>query len=191
MADENAVLEETLRNTKLSYRERREAGEQYLRNMESVYKQEEETARRNRDAQLEYLFSVTNRQKFATEEARKTAKEEFAANIQNYNLNEDLLKQGMAYNRLLDERANLGKGSQSTDRQYWAYVQERGKELDDIISKTDEQVKQFANFARQYGLAKDEEVQAYVDAEVNYANARNARPALANLEQCLGSYCNL
>ena len=63
MSEENAILQEAMRDTRKSYEERLDAADKYLANMAPIYEQETETARRTRDAQLEYLFSVTNMQK--------------------------------------------------------------------------------------------------------------------------------
>lgn len=161
---ENAALEEAARNTQLSYEERRKAADQYLANMQPIYDQEVETAKRNRDAQLEYLFSVTNQRKFATEEARKNAEEEFAANIKNYNLNEDLIKQAMEYNKAQQTIAQGMEGFYGT-----SYDAQRK-----IIAQTSDAVKAFADFARQYQLTSDAQVKAYVDAQVAYDEAQAA-----------------
>lgn len=161
---ENAALEEAARNTQLSYEERRKAADKYLANMQPIYDQEVETAKRNRDAQLEYLFSVTNQRKFATEEARKNAEEEFAANIKNYNLNEDLIKQAMEYNKAQQTIAQGMEGFYGT-----SYDAQRK-----IIAQTSDAVKAFADFAKQYQLTSDAQVKAYVDAQVAYDEAQAA-----------------
>jgi hypothetical protein len=168
MTQENAVLNEQMHNTKLSYDERLKAADQYLANMEPIYKQEEETAKRNRDAQLKYLFDVTNKRKFATEEQKQAAREEFAANIKNYNINEDLIKQAKQYNEALGNLAAREKG----------YAQnlsaETIRESQRIVEATSDEVKAFSQFAKQYNLTKDAEVKAYVDAEVKLQEARGA-----------------
>lgn len=168
MSKENAMLEENMRNTKLSYSERLAAADKYLENMQPIYEQETETARRNRDAQLEYLFAVTNRTKYATTEAREAAKQEFADNIRNYNLNEDLIKQAQQYN---EAYGNLAARAKGFGQNLSAEVLRNSKV---IVDSAGEDVKAFAAFARQYGLTKDAEVQAYVDAEVKYQEARAA-----------------
>jgi hypothetical protein len=164
MSVENAALEEAARNTKLSYEERLAAADQYLANMQPIYEQETETAKRTRDAQLEYLFSVTNKRQFASEEARKAAQEEFAENIKNYNLNEDLIKQAMEYNNAQKTIAQGMEGMYGT-----SYDAQRK-----IVNNASEAVKAFAGFAEQYGLTNDKQVKAYVDAEEAYLNAQSA-----------------
>ena len=164
MSVENAALEEATRNTKLSYEERLAAADQYLANMQPIYEQETETAKRTRDAQLEYLFSLTNKRQFANEEQRKAAEEEFATNIKNYNLNEDLIKQAIQYNKAQQTIAQGMEGMYGT-----TYDAERK-----IVAGASEAVKAFAGFAEQYGLTNDEQVKAYVDAEEKYLNAQAA-----------------
>ena len=164
MSVENAALEEAAKNAKLSYAERKKAAEDYLKNMEPIYEQETETARRTRDAQLEYLFSVTNKRKFATEEQRKAAEEEFAENIKNYNLNEDLIKQAIEYNKAQKAIATGMEGFYGT-----TYEKERK-----IVAGASDAVKSFAQFAEQYSLTNDKQVKAYVDAEVAYRDAQAA-----------------
>lgn len=168
MSQENALLEEQARNAKLSYQERLDAANKYLANMEPIYQQEIETAQRNRDAQLKYLFDVTNRRKFATEEQREAAREEFAANIKNYNLNEDLIKQAAQYNEALGNLAAREKGfAQNLSA---ATIRESQR----IVAATSDEVKAFSQFSKQYNLTKAAEVQAYVDAEVKLQEARAA-----------------
>ena len=164
MSVENATLEEAAKNTALSYKERKTAAENYLKNMEPIYAMEEDSARRERDAQLEYLFSVTNKRQFASEEARKAAKEEFAENIKNYNLNEKVIKQAMEYNKAQKTIAQGMEGMYGT-----SYDAERK-----IVNNASEAVKAFAGFAEQYGLTNDEQVKAYVDAEVAYKETQAA-----------------
>ena len=164
MSEENAMLDEMACNTNLSYEERLKAADKYLENMKPIYEQETETAKRTRDAQLEYLFALTNKREFATEEEKKNAQEEFAANIKNYNLNEDLIKQAMAYNKAQKTIAQGMEGMYGT-----TYDAERK-----IVANASDAVKAFAGFAEQYALTNDEQVKAYVDAEEAYKNAQVA-----------------
>lgn len=171
MSQENAMLEEQLRNTELSYQERLNAANEYLKNMQPIYDQEAETAKRVRDAQLQNLFTLTNTRQFATKEERKAAEDEFAANIKNYNLNEDLIKQAIAYNSALRDRDIIW----AQERKVWgaaaeAYRQQRFG-LEATIESTSEAAKAFAGFAKQYGITNNEQVKAYVDAEVAYQDA--------------------
>lgn len=168
MSQENAALQQAMRNQKLSIEERIAAANKYLENMESVYAQEQETARRNRDAQLEYLFTITNRRQFASDEERQRAKESFAQNIQNYNLNEDLIKQAQEYNFAIERRKHLYDNVQATDANVYKALEREKVALDAQIATASDAVKQFADFAKQYSLTNDEQVKAYVDAEVAY-----------------------
>lgn len=171
MSQENAMLEEQLRNTELSYQERLDAANEYLKNMEPIYQQEAESAAKVRDSQLRNLFALTNTRQFATEEERKAAEEEFAANIKNYNLNEDLIKQAKAYNSALRDRDIIwAQERKVSGAAAEAYRQQR-LGLEATIESTSEAAKAFAGFAKQYSLTNDEQVKAYVDAEVAYQDA--------------------
>ena len=171
MSQENAALQQAMRDAKLPLEERIAAANQYLKNMESVYAQEAETAKRTRDAELEYLFTLTNRRQFATKEERERAKQEFADNIKNYNINETLIKQAQEYNRAIERREHLYDNVQSADENVYKALEKEKASLDAQIATTSEAVKQFAQFAKQYQLTNDEQVKAYVDAEVAYNEA--------------------
>lgn len=171
---ENASLEEAARNTALSYEERLAAANKYIENVTPIYEQEIETAKRVRDAQLESLFALTNQRKFATDQEREAAKEQFAANIQNYNLNESLFKQAKEYNTALARRENLYNGVGAASDAAYRSLEKQATALDQQIANTDEAVKTFAEFAKQYGLTSDKQVKAYVDAQVAYNNSQAA-----------------
>lgn len=174
MSKEMAAFEEAAKNTELSYAEREKAAQDYLDAMEPIYQQEEESARRIRDKELEYLFDVTNRRQFASKEEKAAAREEFAANIKNYNLNEDLIKQAKEYNDAIAGRDVIRKQElKTTGAAREAYRKQR-EEMDATIAAADENVKAFAGFAKQYSFTNDEQVKAYVDAEEKYLNAQAA-----------------
>lgn len=172
MSQENALLEEAMRNANLSYEERLDAAEKYLANMQPIYDQELETARRNRDAQLRYLFELTNKRQFASEQERDAAAEEFAANIKNYNLNEDLFKQAAEYNRLVERRGKLydyvstAAAAAAADKEA-AYI-------DSKLAGFSTDVKAFSDFVRQYNLTSDKQVSAYVEAQIKLDEAAAA-----------------
>lgn len=168
MSAENAALEEAARNANLSYKERLEAVDNYIANLTPIYEQEVETARRTRDAQLEYLFTLTNKRHFAAKEERKAAEEEFAANIKNYNINEDLIKQARRLVELEDKRDALMKQTATRGGKAAGQLIES---YDRQIAKFGEDVREFAEFVRQYNLTRDDEVKEYVKAEEALAQA--------------------
>lgn len=180
MSQENAMLEESMRNTQLSYEERIAAGEQYLANMEPIYQQEEESARRLRDAQLENLFALTKTRQYASEQEREAAKQEFADNIKNYNINEDLIKQAKEYNSALEDRKGLERlisqyqTQGAKDPRVIASLKEQLAAQNAIVEGASEGVVAFSGFVKQYQLTNDEQVKAYVDAEVAYQEAQAA-----------------
>lgn len=165
MSQEIAGYEEAARNASLSYAERKQAAENYLNAMAPIYQQQEEQAKKLRDRQLEYLFDTTNRRKFASEEEKQAAREQFAENLKNFNLNEDLIKQANEYvkaQKKIAETTRLG----GVDPREQFYRQ--------TIENTSEGAKAFADFARQYQLTNDRTVEAYVKAEEEYQSARVA-----------------
>ena len=174
MSQENAMLEETMRNTALSYEERLAAGEKYLANMQPIYDQEEESARRVRDAQLENLFALTRTREYASEAEREAAKQEFADNIKNYNLNEELFQQALQYNTALKNRETIYNNIQSADPNVYANLEKRKAAMDAIVESASADVKAFAGFVEQYQLTSDAQVKAYVDAQVAYNEAQAA-----------------
>lgn len=174
MSEENALLEERARDTRLSYAEREQAAKDYLKNMQPVYDAEVESAKRVRDAQLTYLFDVTNKRQFASEEAKAAAREEFAENIKNYVINEDLIKRANEYNQALENREHLYDNITSASKATYENIAKREKQYTDTINAASDEVKSFAAFAKQYSLTNDKEVKAYADAEEALQRARSA-----------------
>ena len=171
LSAENAALEEAAKNTALSYDERLAAANKYIDNVIPLYEQEVETAKRVRDAQLNNLFTLSNQRKFATDEEKKQAEEEFAANIQNYNLNERLIAQANEYIATEKKKENaIRMTGQQGGYIYISLVEDLQKQLD----ATDDSVKAFVEFAKQYNLTSDAQVKAYVDAQVAYNNSQAA-----------------
>jgi len=175
MSEENAALEQIMRDQSKTYAERVAAADKYLDNMQGIYDQEQETARRNADAQLEYLFSVTNRTKYATDVERDAAKQRLAAFIADYNVNEDRIKEAKRYIQAeaaiaADETAIASGLSQSS----YKIVSERLAKNRQIIAGMTGEQQEFLRLVKQYNLTSDSEVKAYVDAEVNALNASAA-----------------
>lgn len=180
MSQQNAVLEETMRNTQLSYDERIAAGEQYLENMQPIYDQEVESAKRVRDAQIENLFALTKTREYASNEEREAAKQAFADNIKNYNLNEDLIKQAKDYQEALKQQSSLERliaqyqTQGAKDPRVIESLNRQKAAQEAIVESTSEAAKSFTGFIEQYRLTNDEQVKAYVDAEVAYNEAQAA-----------------
>lgn len=181
MAKENAALEEAVRNTSLSYDERLKAGEAYLQNMESIYKQEEDTAQSVRDAQLENLFALTKTREYASEAEREAAKQEFAENIKNYNLTRDKIAAANEYLVLQKMAANAQENINKAGSQA-GQVSKRAKEAQENANKAyenfvkivGEDADAILEFQKQYQLSNDAQVKAYVDSEAQYLNAQAA-----------------
>lgn len=175
MSEENAILQEQMRDQRLSYAERLAAADKYLANMRPIYEQEQETARRNADAQLEYLFSVTNREKYASKEAREAAKERFREYIQNYAINEQNIKAAQEYLRALgDVKAAEGLLQKAETQQTKAYYDNQRKAAQARIDAATDETKALSEIVAQYNLTNDTQVSAYVAAEEKYLNAQAA-----------------
>ena len=171
---ENEQNLETLRDQRKSNAERLAAGKAYLDSMKEIYDQETETAKRTRDAQLDYLFSVTNTQKNLTKEQKEQAKQEFANYIERYNLNETSIKQAKEYLKLVEDKEAADKQLQKAEGEWIAYYKRQGDAAQAAIDATSEDIKEFAKLVKQYNLTNDKQVKAYVDAEVSYLRASNA-----------------
>lgn len=179
LAKENAALEETIRNTALSYDERLAAGKAYLQNMEGIYKQEEDTAKSVRDAQLENLFALTKTREYASEAEREAAKQEFADGIKNYNLTREKIAAANEYISLqkaaTNAQDNINKAGSQAGRvaKIAAEAQERAnKAHEDFVKIAGQDANAILAFQEQYLLTNDKQVKAYVDSEAKYLNAQ-------------------
>lgn len=185
MSQENAALDEAVRNTALSYEERLAAGEKYLKNMEGIYQQEEDTAKSVRDAQLENLFALTKTREYANEEEREAAKQEFADGIKNYNLTREKIAAANEYLDVLKKTNYEVNGQQSTFAVgAFALTDNRLEERDKALKKRQEAYDEFVRiagkdaaaileFQKQYLLTNDAQVKAYVDWEAKFLNAQS------------------
>ena len=175
MSEENAILQERMRDERLSYAERLDAANTYLDNMKPIYDQETETARRNADAQLEYLFAVTNRTKYATDEERNAAKEKLKNFIKTYSINEANIKLANDYLRAEQDIKAAEDGLRSaTTTQMTEYYDNQRKMAQARINSATKETKDIADVVKQYNLTSNEQVKAYVDAEEQFLNAKAA-----------------
>lgn len=175
MSEENTALLEQARDQRLTYKERIDAANKYLANMKPIYEQETETARRNRDAQLEYLFAVTNRTAYATKEERDAAKQNLANYIRDYNINESRIKDAQRYLQAqedVDAATNAMRKAETV--RMTEYYDAQRTTAQNIIDNASTETKELAKIVKQYNLTNDEQVKAYVEAEKNYQNAKVA-----------------
>lgn len=185
LTKENAVLLATLRDTTKTYEERQAAGKKYLENQKELANEEIGLNKEVRDAQLDNLFALTNKRKFASAEQETAAKEEFAANIRNYNLNNEAIKQIGDYQEALRQLAEAeikydmyggpkldAEDAQKTkDRILQPYRETAAtakKVLDATAAQAGVSVDALTDFVKQYNLTNDAQVDAYVKAEVAY-----------------------
>ena len=175
MTEENAVLQETMRDNRKSYDERIAAGRKYLANMQPIYDQETETARRIADKRLEYLFSVSNTVKYTSKAERDAAIQRLADFIKEYNLNEESIKQAQLYLQAQKDlkAAENGLRKAETAGTIEFYTTQRNLAQDRINNATAE-TKEMAKIVSQYNLTNETAVQAYVDAEEKFLTAKGA-----------------
>lgn len=175
MSEENAVLQETMRDTRKTYGERLAAADQYLANMKPIYDLEVSQAKDARDAQLEYLFAVTNRTQYATKKEREAAKERLATFIKTYDINKENIQQAREYIKAeaaieADEKA-ISSGLSKTAYQV---VNDRLQANRQLIAGMTAGQSELVAIVKQYNLTNDEQVDAYVKAEEKLGNARGA-----------------
>ena len=175
ISQEQAVLLEAMRNVELSYQERLDAAKKYQKNMEPIYVQEQETAKRAADAQLEYLFSVTNRTKFASDAERDAAKQRLQNFITNYAIDNDQIDEARrvleAEKDIEGQRAAMGYAANKNSMDLY---RERIAQDQKTIDQSSEHVKELAHILQQYNLTNDKQVKAFVDAQVRYRESLNA-----------------
>lgn len=172
---ERAELEITMRDVTKSYEERLAAGQKLLEGDQKIADQRKKAAEDERNAQIGLLFDLTKTRKYANEEEKAAAREEFAARIQNYNLTLDQIRAANNYKKAVDD---LAKSRRSMG--YNKYAEEAGNKAiaesyDNLIkSITDtgesmedakKQAAEYVDFVTQYNLTNDKQVKAYVDAQ--------------------------
>ena len=175
MTEENAVLQETMRDSRKSYDERIAAGRKYLENMQPIYDQETETARRNAEARLEYLFSISNTVKYASKAERDAAKQRLADYIKEYNINEDTIKQAKLYLQAQTDLKAAEKALRSAEGAGTIeYYNTQKKLAQDRINSASAETKAMAQIVSQYNLTNNQAIQDYVDAEEKFLTAKGA-----------------
>lgn len=176
IAGVNTELEEAFRNANLSYDERIAAGEKYLENITKIYEQEQSQAEALRDAQLGHLFDLTNKREFASKQEEKAAKEAFAEEIKNYELNRDMWNEAQEYlntQRTIEQgyKDMAAAGADAFSRTFAANKIEEAKAR---LATYSDEVKSFADTVKQYNLASNDEIAAFVDAQERYFQSQNA-----------------
>ncbi len=191
LTKENAVLLATLRDTTATYADRQAAGQKYLENQKELAQEEIDLNKDVRDAQLDNLFALTNKRKFASKEEKEAAKEEFAANIRNYNLNNEVIKQIGDYQEAMRQLSEVDlkydmyggpkidpeEAQKTKDRILQPYreaAETAKKVLDATAAQAGVSVDALTDFVKQYNLTNDAQVDAYVKAEVAYQESLGA-----------------
>lgn len=172
---ERAELEVTMRDVTKSYEERLEAGNKLLEGDKNIAVQRKEAAEDERDTQIGILFDLTKTRKYASEDEKAAAREEFAARIQNYNLTLDQIRAANAYKKATDDAAksmrSMGYNKNVEDANKKAIAKSYDKLIESItktgvaMEKAEKQAAEYVDFVTQYNLTNDKQVKAYVDAQ--------------------------
>lgn len=175
MSEENAILQEAMRNQGLSLDERIEAGNKYLANMAPIYEREKELALDNARAQLNYLYATTNRVERTGEMDEAVAKHNLAMFIEEYDINRASIAAAQQYLKDKEDLANKELGIQyAQDEKGKKIAQEQIDTLRMRIDAASEGTLKMVEILKQYGLTSNEQVKAYVDAVEKYYNASAA-----------------
>ena len=186
LAKENKQLLIQMRDVNLSYKERIAAGNKYLANEQKMAKQREDTAKAERDAQLENLFALTKTREYASKEEREAAKQEFANKIENYNLTLEQIRAANKYReaqqKYAQEQKNFARSNPSgiVGGVYGSAqaVKDAKEEMETALSQfqkiAGEQADEYYQFIEQYNLTNDEQVKAYVDAQKKLYDAESS-----------------
>lgn len=149
-----AEWERTFRDTTLGDAERLEALNLYIAKLEEFQTQETDSLQRERDARLGVLA--------AQAKVSKADQEAFAQNIENYNINEALIKQARQY-------ISIQGSITALEKQNWGQAEDRRREQ---IATLKEQAAMFtsaevayADFVTAYDLTDDQLVKDFVDAQ--------------------------
>ena len=172
---ERAELEVTMRDVTKSYEERLEAGNKLLEGDQKIADQRKKVAEDERNAQIGLLFDLTKTRKYASEEEKAAAREEFAARIQNYNLTLDQIRAANNYKKAVDDlaksRLSMGYNKYAEDAGNKAIAESYDTLIKSIttagVSMEDakKQAADYVDFVTQYNLTNDKQVKAYVDAQ--------------------------
>lgn len=164
-----------MRDVTKSYEERLEAGNKLLEGDQKIADQRKKVAEDERNAQIGLLFDLTKTRKYASEEEKAAAREEFAARIQNYNLTLDQIRAANNYKKAVDDlaksRLSMGYNKYAEDAGNKAIAESYDTLIKSIttagVSMEDakKQAADYVDFVTQYNLTNDKQVKAYVDAQ--------------------------
>lgn len=172
---ERAELEVIMRDVTKSYEERLEAGNKLLEGDQKIADQRKKAAEDERDAQLGILFDLTKTRKYASEEEKDAAREEFAARIQSYNLTLDQIRAANAYKKATDDASKSLRSMGYNKNVEAANNKAIAESYDNLIKSitttgvsmedAKKQAADYVDFVTQYNLTNDKQVKAYVDAQ--------------------------
>lgn len=165
--EEQEKLLEDVNDASKSYEERKKSGEEYIKSLEQLNKEEERLLGELAD---KTAGSIADRIKL-TDDGAKDRLKKF---IRDYNtlLEQGLIEAAKEYNKAFDvpEKITvideLGNSVQRVNPKF--------SEFQNIIKNASNEVKEAALSLREYGLTNDEEIKPYVDREIQYQRAKSA-----------------
>lgn len=179
MRKENSELLVMMRDVNKSFEERKAAGDKLLENERKLADQRIAAAKTERDAQLNYLFDVTNKREFASKKEEEAAREAFAQKIEDYNITLDQIHATQKYieaqDKLSQERQSFGRNAAMFGGASGSALEDAKKELKDAYANlkaiAGEQTDEYLDFYNQYLRTNDKQVKAFVDSQVKVYNA--------------------
>lgn len=172
---ELADLRDKLDDVNLSYKERQEAGEKYMKIIKGYY---DEQKAMDEDLAKANLKAFAAKAK-ADNETLEQTEQNILAFIKEYNINRDLIKQADEYTkaqeRVAKTQAMLTKAEDPMSRKL--ITEELKKEQENfqkISAGTSDTVKKMAEVFKQYNLSTDPEIQGIVDSFVKLYEAEAA-----------------
>lgn len=169
MAEDLAILQERMRDASLSTSERLQAADDYLAKIGPLYQQEQETARRTRDAQLNYILALSQAEGERDEFEQTAARERLARHIRDYNLNEESIKQAnelIAAQKAVATNYQLAAGAESDAAR--EFYEAQAAQAQAVVDGASAEQKAVAEVVAQYNILNDAQIKGYVDAQIAY-----------------------
>lgn len=164
---ELADLRDKLDDVNLSYKERQEAGEKYMKIIEGYYNEEIALNKSEAEARLKAFAAKAK----ADNETLEQTEQNILAFIKEYNITRDMIKQADEYTkaqeRVAKTQAMLTKAEDPMSRKL--ITEELKKEQENfqkISAGTSDAVKEMAKVFKQYNLSTDEEITGIVESYV-------------------------
>lgn len=161
IADEQALRQQRMRNQKLSYEERKEAADEYLKAMKPIYDQQIELETDLYEKELNYIFEATNKRKGLNKEQTESAKRELANLLDLYGARQNEIKAAREYLQAEEDVAAAIKLSQQATGATSEIYQNQIQQGREIIATASEETKALAESLKMHGLTSNAELGDY------------------------------